>query len=58
MSSLAYVRAILAAALIGLIIVLAAGSSRGADRPKVVATTVQITALTTAGQAPIVPAAA
>ena len=48
MSSLAYVRAILAAALIGLIIVLAAGPSNGADRAKVVATTVQITALTTA----------
>jgi len=48
MSSLAHVRAILAAALIGLIIVLAAGPSKGADRPKVVATTVQITALTTA----------
>jgi zinc/manganese transport system substrate-binding protein len=47
MSSLAYVRAILAAALIGLIIVLAAGPSKGAG-PKVVATTVQIAALTTA----------
>jgi ABC-type Zn uptake system ZnuABC Zn-binding protein ZnuA len=48
MSSLAYGRAILAAALIALVIVLAAGRSMGAERPKVMATTVQITALTTA----------
>jgi ABC-type Zn uptake system ZnuABC Zn-binding protein ZnuA len=48
MSSLAYIRAILAAALIGLVIGLAAGPSTGAERPKVVATSVQITAMTTA----------
>jgi ABC-type Zn uptake system ZnuABC Zn-binding protein ZnuA len=48
MISLVYVRAILAAALIALVMGLTAGQSQGADRPKVVATTVQITALTTA----------